>query len=122
MSTNRLQRFKGNKYDMDETNFRVLRVFTGAKNYMYSSAEAILELESQTIAPSLYEATPRTNQDTNVELNDKIKYGHNNDDDDYTKSFSNDHQQTTNSSVKLDYYTTGILLFVLVTFVLHPAV
>lgn len=129
VATNRLQRFKGNKYDSDETNFRIVRIYTGAKSYMYSATASKKASESETIPPAVYDATPMTNLDTNIELDEKIKYDHEEMKEQSTKNSEmksieiNDRAnpaERANSSIALDTSTKLILFLVLVTFTLHP--
>lgn len=78
--------------------------------------------DTQTIPPSLFDATPMTNlDDTNQDEKnrydvDNTEGGKNNIE---LKSVSSS-KTPTNSSVTLDTYTSGILLFVLVVFAFHP--
>lgn len=100
-------------------------MYTGAKSYMYSASESKKLEESVVIPKTLYDATPKTNQDMgSVDLNDKIKYDHNTKEQGKTKNGDKNEDLfvVANSSLILDPYMLSALFFVLVTFTLYPAV
>ncbi|CAL8145826.1 unnamed protein product [Orchesella dallaii] len=67
MTTNRMQRYSTNTFDFSETNFRVARVFTGSKSYMYSAKDKVITLATTEISLGSGENTMSpTNLDDNA--------------------------------------------------------